>query len=252
MVRCNVDKKDDRPYYVYNVFYRGILIYIGKGKGKRWKHVSNGRSANELINDFYFRNKYFSDTNLEVTISGKFKTDLQAKKEESRQIVEYKPLCNKVSGRGHTNEYIFKAKLEEVAAILGKNKPENIWSKFDFSFLFTPKGLICRDVKISGNSIFEYTGEDYYIRLKKICYKYFPEYFVRFADFDSDASTEFWTYFGIRNMYIQILEIGEEEFSEYGDLDWHLKAINSEFFKYTKNNSREFDLEKYLSNRKLP
>lgn len=241
-----MSKKDEKPYYVYNVFYRGILVYIGKGKGKRWQHVANGRSNNELINDFYFRNKYFSDTNLEVTIYGKYKTDLQAKKEESIQIATQKPLCNKVAGRGHDNDYVFKDKLSKVALLLGKNKPENLWSKFDFSFLFTPKGLLCKQVELSDNSVFETTGEQYYIRIKKDCYKYFPEYFVRFADFDSDSSTEFWSYFGLRNMYVQSLEVGMEKLSSYGDLNWHIEAINSEHFKHTKNNSKELDVEKYL------
>lgn len=241
-------KNDEKPFYVYNVFYRGILVYIGKGKGRRWEHVANGRSANELINDFYFRNKYFSDVNLEVNIPVRFKTDLQARKEESKQIAIHKPLCNKVAGRGHTNEYDFKDKLYEVAELLRKDKPDNIWSKFDFSFLFTPKGLICQSVSLSDNSVFEYTGEDYYIRLKKDCYKYFPEYFVRFAKFYSEARTEFWTWFGIRNMYIQSLEIGIEKLSEYGDLDWHIKAIDSKYFKHINGDTREFKLNKYLEN----
>lgn len=241
-----MSKKDKKTYYVYNVFYRGILVYIGKGVGKRWNHVANGGSGNALINDFYFRNKYFSDLNLEVTISKKFSTDLQARKEESKQIMEHKPFCNKVSGRGHTNEYLFKDKLAEVADELKRDKPDNIWSKFDFSFLFTPKGLLCQSIKLTDNSVFEYTREEYYIRIKKECYKYFPEYFVRFANFDSTVSTDFWTWFGVRNIYIQSLEAGEEGLSEYGDLDWHIKAINSEHFKYTGNDSKEFDPEKYL------
>lgn len=240
-------KRDDgnKDYYVYNVFYRGILVYVGKGTGKRWKHVAYGRSNSELINDFYFRNKYLNDMNLDIRIHKYFSTDLQAKEEEKKQINKHKPFCNKVAGREHSEKYTFKGKLEEVAKEEGYDVPEVLWSKFDFSFLFTPKGLLCKKVHLSKNSIFEYTGEEYHIRIKSQVFKYFPEYLLRFLNFDNESDAEYWNFFGVRNSYIQGLETGLYSLTEYGDLDWHIEAINSKFFKYTKNNDRQFDVGRF-------
>lgn len=243
--------EDEKDFYVYNVYYRGILVYVGKGTGKRWKHVVHGRSNSELINDFYFRNKYLDDMNLDIRMSGYFKTDAQAKKEEKKQIQNFKPFCNKVAGREHSSEYVFKDKLISVSEEDREYELEEVWSKFDHSFLFTPKGLLCKKVNLHPSSVFENTGEDYYIRIKKKYYKYFPEYLIRFLDFDSIADAEYWNFFGVRNSYIHGLERGVYELTEYGDLDWHIEAINSEHFKYTKNNVREFDEELYRESQKV-
>lgn len=237
--------KDDKEFYVYNVFYRGILVYIGKGRGKRWKHVVHGRSNSEIINDFYFRNKYLGDMNLDIRIFSYYRTDLQAKKEEKKQIKKFKPFCNKVAGRVHNNEYEFKNKLRKVSENDRDCDLEELWSKFDFSFLFTPKGLLCQNVHLSPNSVFEYTGQKYYIRIKEEYYKYFPEYLLRFLNFDSTADAEYWNFFGVRNSYIHGLERGVYGLTKYGDLGWHIEAINSEFFKYTRYDFREFDIDLY-------
>lgn len=239
----------EKEYYVYNVYYRGILVYIGKGKGRRWKHIAYGRSANELINDFFFRNKYLGDMNLDVRISGWFKTDAQAKKEEKKQIDKFKPYCNKVAGREHENNYSFKDKLVDISLKKCADEVEELWSKFDFRMLFTPKGLLCKKTYISKNSVFEKAEEDYHIRIKDKYYKYFPEYLLCFLNFDTEADAEFWAFFGVRNTYIQMLEIGACEITDYGDLDWHIKALDSEHFKYIKNNDRQLDIDLYTSNR---
>lgn len=238
----------EKEYYVYKVYYRGILVYIGKGRGKRWKHVAKGGSSNELINDFYFRNKYFGDLNLDLRLAGRFSTDAQARREEKKQIEEFKPLCNKVSGRVHNSSYEFRDKLIEVARLEGLSEPEDIYSKFDFKFLFTPKGLLCKYVDLSENSVFEYAREKYHIKIKKCCYKHFPEYFLCFLEFAEDQDAEFWNFFGVRNSYLQMLERGGIELSEYGDIDWHIEAINSEHFGYA-GNSRQFDIDLYYKSR---
>ena len=115
--------------------------------------------------------------------------------------------------------------------------------------LFTPKGLLCMKTPISENSVFERAEEDYHIRIKEKYYKHFPEYLLCFLNFDTTADAEFWAFFGVRNTYIQMLENGACEITDYGDLDWHIQALDSEHFKYTKNNDRKLDVDLYLSNR---
>lgn len=238
----------EKEFYVYNVYYRGILVYVGKGRGKRWKHVAGGGSNNELINDFYFRNKYFNDLNLDVRISKRFSTDALAKKEEKKQIEKFKPLCNKVSGRVHESNYEFQDKLKKVARIEGLGEPEELQSKFDFKFLFTPKGLLCRSVYLPEDSVFEYAKEKFHIKIKECCYKHFPEYLLGFLEFDEELDSEFLSFFGVRSSYIQSLELGLLDLSIYGDLDWHIKAINSEHFGYA-GSSRQLDVDLYYKSR---
>jgi hypothetical protein len=53
-------------YYNYISFYRGIPVYIGKGKGERLSHTVSGRSENNSINEFYFRCKLLGDMPLDT------------------------------------------------------------------------------------------------------------------------------------------------------------------------------------------
>ena len=35
----------EKEYYNYIAFYRGIPVYVGKGKGSRWFHTLSGKSG---------------------------------------------------------------------------------------------------------------------------------------------------------------------------------------------------------------
>ena len=44
-------------YYVYGAYgIHGELLYIGYGKGDRYKHCNNGKSSNKGLNRYYFLN----------------------------------------------------------------------------------------------------------------------------------------------------------------------------------------------------
>ena len=46
-----------KEYYVYGAYgLHGELLYIGYGKGDRYKHCNNGMSSNKGLNRYYFNN----------------------------------------------------------------------------------------------------------------------------------------------------------------------------------------------------
>lgn len=42
-------------YYVYTWYYKGVPVYVGKGKGSRWKHGKSGCSHVKGLNEIYFK-----------------------------------------------------------------------------------------------------------------------------------------------------------------------------------------------------
>lgn len=241
---------DKNKYYNYVSFYRGIPVYVGKGLDKRWEHTVNGQSGSELINDFYFRYKYLNDMPLDTYIVKRYKTNEQAIKDEKRLINKYLPYCNKCSGREHTSDYDFYKKLEQVSIQNGFGTPEVLYSKFDFRFLFTPKGLFCTRTDLAENSPFERTGEPYHIKVKRNLYTHFPEYFLQFMEHDSETHGYFLSSFHSKPLFLRMFEMGNK--SMFGslkvDLNWKVDALTrgsfdfAEEFGFTYDN---FKLDKF-------
>lgn len=42
-------------YYVYTWYYKGNPVYVGKGKGSRWKHGKSGSSHVRGLNEIFFK-----------------------------------------------------------------------------------------------------------------------------------------------------------------------------------------------------
>lgn len=51
--------EDDIPgqYYVYICYYKGVPVYIGKGKGDRINHCISGKSTSPKLNELYFKDR---------------------------------------------------------------------------------------------------------------------------------------------------------------------------------------------------
>lgn len=49
--------ENNNVYYVYGCFVDGLLRYIGKGKGERWKHCTSGSSTCKELNRDLFEGK---------------------------------------------------------------------------------------------------------------------------------------------------------------------------------------------------
>lgn len=78
-------------YYVYMATVDGYVVYIGRGKGDRYRHAYNGRSTNKELNRLYF-------TGAPVIVEV-LKEDMEyeaARQLEKELIAKYKPLCNEI------------------------------------------------------------------------------------------------------------------------------------------------------------
>jgi len=106
-------------YYVYEVYYCGILAYIGQGQGDRLDHVHSGRSHNKLLNEVYYRNQIFGEPKVEVQIRKRYRTRKEALSAEKHWIGRLKPLFN------YTHSRNCKAKLfthDEYCVLNGVGK----------------------------------------------------------------------------------------------------------------------------------
>lgn len=88
-------------YYIYEVHYCGVLVYIGMGQGDRTDHVCSGSSHNKFLNEVYYRNQILGEPKAEVRIRKRFKTKLEATKSEKWFIGKLNPLFN----NQHTKPY---------------------------------------------------------------------------------------------------------------------------------------------------
>lgn len=79
-------------YYVYIVYVEGVPVYVGKGKGDRYKHPVSGTSSCLELNRDFFMGKY-----IEVRFLSKYKTEEQALKQEEFWIAHLKCLAQKDS-----------------------------------------------------------------------------------------------------------------------------------------------------------
>lgn len=227
-------RSKENKFYNYVAFYRGIVVYVGKGTGKRWEHTINGQSGSELINDFYFRYKYLNDMPLDTYVVRNYKTNEQAIKGEKDLISKYLPYCNKCSGREHVDDYDFYTKLEQVSFENGFGCPEVLCSKFNFRFLFTPKGLLCTNVKLAEDSPFENAREPYHIKIKKELYVHFPEYFLQFMQHDSETHGYFLSSFHSKPLFLRMFEMGNSLMfgSLKVNIDWKVEALTSGSFDF--------------------
>lgn len=228
--------RDDLQYYNYVAFYRGIPVYVGKGSGDRWKHTIYGQSGSEMLNDFFFRKRYLNDMPLDTYIVKHYKTDAEALKGEKKLIEKYKPYCNKCSGRYHSADYSFEGKLNELCKKEGYSEPEILESKFDFRFLFTPLGLLCRNVVLNSESPFEYAERNYHIRIKRDLFKHFPEFFLQFMTHDYGTGGENLTAFHTKNVYTNQYELCKFyvfKDHKYGK-DWEVEAITGKSFDFAE------------------
>ena len=92
-MKTNCQHLNTKKYYVYRVFFQDQLIYVGKGKGDRVKHVLSGCSHNKHLNEVYYYCKFntipFPEITLEYCLTEKHALDL-----EHNLIYQYQPYCN--------------------------------------------------------------------------------------------------------------------------------------------------------------
>ena len=99
-------KKD---YVVYEVYYCGLLAYIGSGNRQRPHHVKSGTSHNKALNELFVRASVYGEPNVKVEVVKEFKTKEEATKSEKFWIKRKTPLfngtfCNSGSAKILTDE----------------------------------------------------------------------------------------------------------------------------------------------------
>lgn len=99
MTKCNKDYL--KTHYVYAAYgVSNELLYIGKGKGDRWKHCASGISSSRDLNRYYFSNG--EGNCIKVKILQRFSNDSRASSKELELIKQYSPPFN-LSGARITN-----------------------------------------------------------------------------------------------------------------------------------------------------
>lgn len=83
----------NKEYYVYGAYgIHGELLYIGYGKGDRYKHCNNGMSSNKGLNRYYFLNG--EGDCIRVEIIYEYLSKKEASGIEMNLIKQLKPICN--------------------------------------------------------------------------------------------------------------------------------------------------------------
>lgn len=83
-----------KKFYVYKVFLKDEVIYVGKGQGSRCQHVLSGKSHNAKLNEYYYRHTLLGDECPVVKKVKYFEDDELALKYESYLIRDLLPDCN--------------------------------------------------------------------------------------------------------------------------------------------------------------
>ena len=83
----------NKEYYVYGAYgLHGELLYIGYGKGDRYKHCNSGMSSNKGLNRYYFTNG--EGDCIRVEIIYEYLSKKEASGIETNLIKQLKPICN--------------------------------------------------------------------------------------------------------------------------------------------------------------
>lgn len=110
MWKDRMHKEEGKGFYVYGVFVDGKGVYVGKGKGDRYKHPVSGCSSVKRLNEDYFNGKY-----IEVRFLEKYVTEQEALEKEKHWI-------------GMFSTFIDYLPEGEVSYLYNKDVPE----KFDY------------------------------------------------------------------------------------------------------------------------
>lgn len=77
-------------YEVYEVTYKGKIVYIGSGKSGRSLHVMSGKSSNPKLNELFFTDK----ENLQVTVIRENVSKEESLEMEMNFIMASEPIYN--------------------------------------------------------------------------------------------------------------------------------------------------------------
>jgi hypothetical protein len=96
--------KKKKEYYVYVWYYEDDVVYVGKGKGDRYKHGNSGCSQNYCLNEIHFTK---GSEKLKVDFLKKDLTEDDALHYETVYINTLKPKCN-IAKNGYLDDRVSK------------------------------------------------------------------------------------------------------------------------------------------------
>jgi hypothetical protein len=95
--RLKSDGISPKGYYVYVAHLGGEPLYIGSGKGYRWKHVNSGESHNYLLNEHFF----LKEDKLIIEIFKDGLSQVESLQLEFELIKKHSPIYNRQKAAGH-------------------------------------------------------------------------------------------------------------------------------------------------------
>lgn len=101
-------------YYVYFAFCNSDVVYIGSGKGDRYKHVNSGVSSSWYLNKLYFDNETILCVRVVKGLSKDFSLIV-----EQLLIEAIKPLGNKAVGNKGVERRFLRGKYDSLIDALG-------------------------------------------------------------------------------------------------------------------------------------
>ena len=133
-----MSKEDKNVYYVYGCFVNGVIRYIGKGKGDRWKHCTSGSSTCRELNKDLFDGK-----NMEVKLLYEGLSEEYALQIEKLEIMKtpflYNTVHNPKISSVFTDTIPIPCKLLANSSIVssrtGQDVPITFTDKIIYSFL---------------------------------------------------------------------------------------------------------------------
>lgn len=126
-----------KKYYVYTWYYKGVPVYVGKGKGGRWRHGCSGCSHVKGLNEIYFKG---DRGELRCKFEVKGVSSSVALTIESKLIENYKTPLN-----FENNEYGKKMRVEAMKAGIIKSGYKPNGKKADVE-----KHELIRDLSVRG------------------------------------------------------------------------------------------------------
>lgn len=84
-------KYEHSGHYIYYVYYQGVVVYVGRGKGKRYMHPNSGKSSCRELNKLHFLGTVFEVEIVEDSLSYE-----QSKISEKIHIKKFTGLFNSI------------------------------------------------------------------------------------------------------------------------------------------------------------
>ncbi|HDM8154252.1 TPA: hypothetical protein P0E35_002632 [Vibrio harveyi] len=131
-------------YYIYVARQRGVVVYIGRGQGDRYKHIISGMTKNYKANKAHF----LEPESVVVSIEAYFENESDVKEFEELAIREMRPDWNREFLECRVNDL---SELEDYVKFLRSISPEERLQKETVDKVLSMKPLTVNQYLTSAN-----------------------------------------------------------------------------------------------------